>query len=299
MAPFFTVIIPTFNRYDLACRAIRSVLSQTFQDYELIVVDDRSTNYPPDAFSELADARLSVIPNQRSKGACGARNTGIDLAKGQWVSFLDDDDEWLPEKLEKQREFIESPAFPGEVVLIYSGAIVYDGKRSHRQIKKPINRFPDVKRNLLYQNYVGGMSAVAVRVDAIQAVAGFDEQLPSVQDLDLFVRLSEQGIFTQLPQWLTIQHIAHGERITTSADKKLLATDHIRRKYIKDIGSSFLLRYAFGTRSYRYAMMSRDWGRALKSAPWALAGIIIDGKKFRKSVSASVRGFTRNSPAPP
>lgn len=299
MAPFFTVIIPTFNRYELACRAIRSVLSQTLQDFELIVVDDHSTNYPLDAFSELADDRLSVVQNQRSKGACGARNTGIALAQGQWISFLDDDDEWLPEKLAKQRNLIESPAFGEEVVLIHSGAVVSDGTRKHRQNKTPIRRFPDVKRNLLYQNYVGGMSSVTVRIDAIKAVSGFDEQLPSVQDLDLFIRLSEQGAFRHLPLWLTLQHIAHGDRITTSAEKKLFATDYLRRKYINEIRSSFLLRYAFGTRSYRYAMMGGHWRRALNSVPWALAGLFLDQKKFRKSVSASIRTLARNSPDRP
>ena len=299
MAPFFTVIIPTFNRYDLACRAVRSVLAQTLHDFELIVVDDHSTNYPLDAFLELADPRLSVVQNQRSKGACGARNTGIALANGQWVSFLDDDDEWLPEKLERQQDLIESPTFGQKVVLIHSGAIVSDGKRNHRQIKKPIDRFPDVKRNLLYQNYVGGMSSVTVRVEAIQAVSGFDERLPSVQDLDLFVRLSEHGAFRLLPAWLTLQHIHHGDRITTSADKKLFATDYLRQKYIKEIRSSFLLRYAFGTRSYRYAMMGRHWGRALKSAPWALAGAVVDRGKFRKSLSTSFRAITHRPPARP
>ena len=102
--PFFTVVIPTHNRSLLLKRAVESVLSQTFEDFELIVIDDHSTDDTASVVKSFTDHRMRYLTNQRTKGACGARNTGIFSAKGKWVAFLDDDDVWLPEKLKCQYE---------------------------------------------------------------------------------------------------------------------------------------------------------------------------------------------------
>ncbi len=102
--PFFTVVIPTHNRSILLKRAVESVLSQTFEDFELIVIDDHSTDDTASVVKSFTDPRIRYLINQRTKGACGARNTGIFSAKGKWVAFLDDDDVWLPEKLKYQYE---------------------------------------------------------------------------------------------------------------------------------------------------------------------------------------------------
>lgn len=101
--PFFSVVIPTFNRAQTIRRAIDSVLNQSFKDFELIVVDDGST----DLTSEILESyeNLKVI-KQKNKGVSAARNTGIRAAKGQWIALLDSDDEWLNDKLAKQFDYI-------------------------------------------------------------------------------------------------------------------------------------------------------------------------------------------------
>jgi glycosyltransferase involved in cell wall biosynthesis len=100
--PVISVIIPTYNRAHLVGRAIRSVLAQTFQDWELIVVDDGSSDNTEEVVCSFQDPRICYISHEVNRGGSAARNTGIKVARGEYVSFLDSDDEWLPEKLEKQ-----------------------------------------------------------------------------------------------------------------------------------------------------------------------------------------------------
>ena len=100
--PTVSVVIPTYNRADLLPRAIRSVLSQTYWNCELIIVDDCSTDNTREVVSTWTDSRIRYIRHPENRHQSGAINTGIEHARGQYVAFLDDDDEWMPTKLEKQ-----------------------------------------------------------------------------------------------------------------------------------------------------------------------------------------------------
>ena len=104
--PTGSVIIPTYNRARMVDRAIQSVLSQTYQDFEIIVVDDASTDNTQEVVKEcmFRDKRVRYIKHEKNKGGSAARNTGIKNEHGEYVGFLDSDDEWLPTKLEKQIE---------------------------------------------------------------------------------------------------------------------------------------------------------------------------------------------------
>ena len=102
--PKVSVVIPTHDRAHLVGRAIRSVLAQTFQDFEIIVVDDCSVDNTKEVVQSLADSRIRYLRHEINRGGSAARNTGIGAARGEWIAFLDSDDEWLPKKLEKQLE---------------------------------------------------------------------------------------------------------------------------------------------------------------------------------------------------
>ena len=104
-----SVVIPVFNRSQLVLRAIQSVLNQSYEDLELIVVDDGSTEDLADSLSHINDPRIRLVSHDENKGPAAARNTGISEARWQYVAFLDSDDYWLPEKLERQLEFMHSP----------------------------------------------------------------------------------------------------------------------------------------------------------------------------------------------
>ena len=115
-----SVIIPTRNRPQLVCAAVRSVLSQTLRDIEVIVVIDGPDAETEVALHALGDARVRVIPLAESQGGCEARNTGIRAAASPWIALLDDDDEWLPEKLERQLSYVPEGFKPEDLYLVVS-----------------------------------------------------------------------------------------------------------------------------------------------------------------------------------
>jgi len=108
LKPEVSVIIPTFNRAAFLKSAIKSALHQTYDDIEIIVVDDNSSAPVHDVIKKLQDTRIKYIRHKHNFGVSVARNTGIKASKGKYIAFLDDDDEWLPEKLEKQIEIIKN-----------------------------------------------------------------------------------------------------------------------------------------------------------------------------------------------
>jgi glycosyltransferase involved in cell wall biosynthesis len=110
MRPYVSVVIPAYNRPDDLRRAVSSVLAQTFRDFEIIVVDDLSREPIAAALEDFRDERLSVVRHKVNLGDGGARNTGVANAQGDWIAFLDDDDTWVPEKLERQLRFMQTCA---------------------------------------------------------------------------------------------------------------------------------------------------------------------------------------------
>jgi len=105
--PFFSVVIPTYNRADDVCAAVKSVLNQTDTDFEILVVDDAGTDNTAQKLAEINDKRLTYLKQPKNAGAKAARNRGIREAKGQWLCLLDSDDEWLPNRLKNLREMIQ------------------------------------------------------------------------------------------------------------------------------------------------------------------------------------------------
>ena len=125
--PIVSVVIPTFNRAHLIMRALQSVLTQTFTAWETIVVDDGSTDDTETVVLSLGDSRIRYCRQPENRGPAAARNRGMREAKGEFIAFLDSDDEWFPDKLELQvARFRELPETVG---LIYTGA-----QTPHRRI---------------------------------------------------------------------------------------------------------------------------------------------------------------------
>ncbi len=110
LPPFVSVVIPTLRRPKLLLRALGSVFAQTYQQFEVIVVVDGPDDDSVAALRSVHDPRLQFFVNERSLTAAGARNFGVSQSKGEWIAFLDDDDEWLPLKLERQMSMIRSPS---------------------------------------------------------------------------------------------------------------------------------------------------------------------------------------------
>lgn len=183
-----SVIIPTHNRAGLLPRAARSVLDQTFRELELIIVDDASTDETGQVVAALDDPRVRYIRHDRNRGAPAARNTGIEAAHGNYIAFQDSDDEWLPEKLEKQMAVFK----PGsEADVVYCSMLL---ERAGSTITFPGPEITvvqgDVLPQLLAGNFVG-TPTLLVRRECLEKVGGFDTLLPRFQDWELVIRLAE------------------------------------------------------------------------------------------------------------
>ena len=142
--PKVSVVIPTRNRAAFLQAAIQSVLNQTFQDFEIIVVDDASADQTAQVIQSFTDPRINYIRHETNKGQGVTRNDGINQASGEYVALLDDDDEWLPEKLEKQVRLLDSS--PSKVGLVYTGFCKVDGSS-----KRVINRVIPEKRGQVFE----------------------------------------------------------------------------------------------------------------------------------------------------
>lgn len=181
---FFSVIIPTYNREKVLERAIDSVLNQSFKDFELIVVDDGSTDQTSEILKKY-DKNIKVIRTE-NKGVSAARNLGVQHASGIWLSFLDSDDEWLKFKLQKQAQFIiENPNTPlvhGEEIWIRNGRRV-NQKNKHQKYGGRI--FQKCLPLCLISP-----SAVSIRKDIYLENGGFDEEFIVCEDYDLWLKLT-------------------------------------------------------------------------------------------------------------
>ena len=196
--PQVSVVIPVHNRPVAVRRAIESVLAQTCQDFEIIVVDDGSTDGTVAAVEAIGDPRIEVIRHERNLGASPARNTGIRAGSAPYVAFLDSDDEWFPTRLEKLLSAFEHSG--AGVGFVYTGAdrLLADGSVLKRI---PTDR-GDLERILLTDNVIGGASVAMVRRAVLDEIGAFDENLRCMEDLDLWLRIAERFPIRCIPEAL-------------------------------------------------------------------------------------------------
>jgi glycosyltransferase involved in cell wall biosynthesis len=179
-----SVIIPTFNRAWCLARAIESVLAQTFTDFELIVVDDGSSDETARLLGEYGDA-LEVI-RQANRGVSAARNAGMAAARGRWIALLDSDDHWLPTKLAHQVDWLS--AHPRYRICQTDEVWIRHGRRVNPK-KRHRKYGGDIFERCLPLCLVSP-SAVMMARSLVDEVGGFDETLPACEDYDLWLRIS-------------------------------------------------------------------------------------------------------------
>jgi len=226
--PQVSVIIPTCNRPGLLPTAIQSVLRQSFSDFELVVVDDASEDSIDSVVMAVQDNRVRVIRHDRRRGAAAARNTGIRNTNGEFVAFLDDDDEWHPDKLTRQVSVLRNS--DASVVAAYTGYDVVD-----RNTNKILSQMlPEHRGNLssvlLQGNCVGPTSSILMKRKCFETVGMFDESLPSFQEYDLWIRLSRVYRFDYVAECLFNYHV-HSNRIWTNPEAIRKGLDILLQKY--------------------------------------------------------------------
>jgi glycosyltransferase involved in cell wall biosynthesis len=193
--PLISVIIPTYNGEKFLPRSIGSVLAQTHRNIELIVADDGSTDGTKkvvEAFCK-ADARVSYYYEENSGGPARPKNFAMQYAKGEYVAYLDQDDEWAPEKLEKQVALFANDTRGGkEIGLVGCDAFLAreDGKVFGKYATPST---PEVFPALLDRDYVYSNSSVLLRRDVIERVGARDERLKYMEDWDMWIRAAAAG----------------------------------------------------------------------------------------------------------
>lgn len=216
--PLVSVVIPVYNREDTVKKAIDSVLSQTYDNLEVIVVDDNSTDRTRGVVEEIDDARVDLLVHDENRGAAIARNTGIDAADGDFIAFQDSDDVWHPEKLKKQIEVFENAS--SDVGVVYTAFWqVRDGVKRLVPDEDVAIKEGDIQHRLLEGNFVTTQATV-VRRECFEKVGTFHAGLPRLQDWELWIRISEHFEFRFVDEPLVTAYV---QPDSISNDRKALA----------------------------------------------------------------------------
>lgn len=197
-APRVSVVIPTHNRSALLRVAVHSALAQTLAGIEVIIVDDGSTDATADVVRAIRDPRVKYLRNDPARGAAGARNAGVRAAAGEWLAFLDDDDQWFPDKLEKQLRALESAP---RASLCLSSYVCHSGPEQVEYIGgERWFSLIDFRRGVdpLYRLIV--TSGWMVRRSHLLEAGLFDESIPVWEDWELAIRLSRRGPFIHVDE---------------------------------------------------------------------------------------------------
>lgn len=218
MIPKISVIIPTHNRAQMLTRSVESVLAQTWPGgMEILVISDGSTDNTEEVVESFDDPRVRLLKHETSQGASAARNTGISVAQGNYIAFLDDDDEWMKDHL---KLLISKMNDAGSSVGLVYGWIDYynDGKLVQQ-------KHPELRGNIfiemLDKQAITNSSVLLIRREVIDVVKGFDEKLPRGNDGDFIRRISKHFAVDYVPKVLAKIHIGHSDRISIDSPKNL------------------------------------------------------------------------------
>lgn len=234
--PLVSAIVTTYKRSpDIVKRAVLSIVNQSYRNIELIVVNDCPADLClveqiDDMLSSVhTDIEIHYVVLEKNGGACKARNIGIRQAKGKYIACLDDDDEWKPEKIKIYVDAAESD--PG-VGIVYGGVITKNEKsgteRSSDGLEKPSG---DIFMQELAYNIVGSCSFPLLRKSVVDDVGGFREDMPALQDWELFLRLLKRCKAIYIKEPLNVYYIYEGERISANPMKRIEAYEKLKAEY--------------------------------------------------------------------
>jgi glycosyltransferase involved in cell wall biosynthesis len=266
--PKVSVIIPTLNRADFIKESINSVLSQTYQDFEIIVIDDGSTDNTREIVEGYDNEKIKYF-YQKNSGLNSARNTGIRNSKGEYISYLDSDDIWHPYKLEKQVAILDKNS---DIGLVYCGSSLIDENGTHTGKRPLIRHSGYVFEKLIRYNFLYNGSIAIFRRNCLEKVGLFDERTVRMTDWEFYLRFAIHYKFYGIPEYL-IKYRVHQK--TMSNDFKLFLDSgfkiidktfeifdiKIRTEAKTLIESIKLRRQALSLKQTAYAMRYRYAGR--------------------------------------
>jgi len=229
--PLVSIIIPTYNRCFFIEKALKSILEQTYQDFEIIIIDDGSTDNTKKVIAPyLIDSRVKYL-YQENQGVTKARISGIKMAKGEYIALLDSDDFWIDNrKLEKQIEFLEKNP---EYVLTSGGIIRGDEKG--REFMRTLNpeKDEDIREAMLFSCLIAPSAAV-FRKNAYEIAGGFDESTDLSEDWDLFLKMGKVGKMYNFQEYFLYYLQGSQNRSNFNRRENLKYNISLIKKYAKD-----------------------------------------------------------------
>ncbi|MBD2254125.1 glycosyltransferase [Nostoc parmelioides] len=194
-SPIISVIIPAYNCETTIKATIDSVLTQSFTNFELIIINDGSQDNTLDVVSRIQDSRIKIFSFENAGGNI-SRNCGLKISQGKFISFLDADDIWMPDKLKLQLEALyKNPGFH----VAYSWTDYIDEDGNFLTSGKRVTLNGDVYQKLLINNFLENGSNPLILRDALVDLEGFDQSLKAAQDWDMWLRLAEKYLFVSVP----------------------------------------------------------------------------------------------------
>ncbi|MFC1896013.1 glycosyltransferase family 2 protein [Thermodesulfobacteriota bacterium] len=231
LPPLVSVIIATYNRANVLARAIRSVLHQSYQNFEILIVDDKSTDNTQQIVVQFTDKRIRFLRHEVNQGQSASHNTGINHAHGVYVAFLDSDDEWLPSMLEEcLNKFMQDEGIG--VVYTWAGTHNRDGSLV------PVNRFRiqgEIYKEALTQGYVSHSITMVIKRDCFKKVGSWDVDFTVCADDDICLRLAKFYRFELLPEVLAVIHQDGGNKVTQNSKANALGWWKLFLKYENEI----------------------------------------------------------------
>lgn len=250
--PKASVVIPAYNAMTYLPETMESVLNQTFTDFELLIINDGSSDHILEWTARVTDPRVKLI-SQENQGLSGARNTGIAHAKGEYVAFLDADDLWQPTKLERQvRRFEENP----EVGLVYTWTTLIDEMGKPIGITFASTLEGNIWERMIVADVVGNGSCAMVRRNCFDKVGLFDRCLSSVEDWDMWLRISAHYSFAVVKEHLTL----YRQHTTSMSKNRQRMLQNLRTVIEKAYQSVPLELLYLRARAYAHMYQREAWG---------------------------------------
>ena len=256
--PAVSVLMPAHNGAPWVRDAVESILTQTLEDLELIVIDDGSTDATPEILGRVRDSRLRVERRERA-GLTRALNVALGLARAPLLARLDADDLALPERLERQRAFLAANAAVG--VLGTGAREVDEAGRTAREIRPPADDRA-IRRALIRRNpFVH--SSVMMRRSVLERAGGYDEALPVAQDYDLWMRMGRLTRLANLPEPLVVRRLLPGRVSAVRDDERLCTEARVRWRAVRS-GAYPPWCAVFAARPLLALALPGAWRRALR-----------------------------------
>jgi glycosyltransferase involved in cell wall biosynthesis len=255
VAPLVSVVIPTYNHASYLGRALQSVIDQTYTNWEAIVIDNHSTDNTDEVMASFADLRITYKKIHNNGVIAASRNVGIRVAKGEWIAFLDSDDWWHLEKLQKcLGYFINDPS----IDIIYHDCFICRVDLPDKKLKCGNAKYP-IFRSLLDQKFGIANSGALVKKQKLSEVGGVSEDryLIAVEDFDLWLRLAKiTNKFKYVDEFLGY-HSSYPFSISNLDETQIVNVQKVYEKHVKSYSDnvreqSKIMGFCYFQKAFRY-----------------------------------------------